>query len=153
MLDNLLEDKLFVDLMKVHANEIISFLLEEGVQFTVLANMLGVNLEPPLSKKMMQNFRPITPFALHNYTFESSSVDEDFLHFEAGFGEENIGAFVSIKLEAVLQIIVKDTPIFINMAVPSNKETSVEKQEEVDGMDKSMKALLSNPKNKKLLKD
>lgn len=155
MLDTMLSDDIFVDMMKVHVNEVVAFLIEESVEFTILANMQGVGFEPPLPNEMMKKFRPVMPFVLKNYTFESSSVDEKNLYFEAGFGEENRGAYVAVELEAILQIIVEDTPILINMSVRADEEMQIEEEDEedMDKMDKSMKALLSNPKNRKLFKD
>lgn len=153
MLDELLSDKLFTDLMKVHVNEVVNFLLEDSVGFTILVNMQYVTFDPPLPDEITNKFRPLMPFVLKNFTLISANVDENYLTFEAGFGEENRGAIVNVRLEAILQIIVEDTPILINMSVINQEEVIEQKNEEdFDGLDKSMKALLSNPENKKFFK-
>ena len=41
--------------------------------------------------------------------------DGENLYFEAGFGPENFASTVSIDISNVIQIIVEDTPIFINV--------------------------------------
>ena len=79
---------------------------------------------------------------LANYSFESATLNKEFLEFEAGFGSENFGAVVQIPLLAIKQIFVGEYPILINIAsIP-------EEAEEID----SMSALLNNPENAKLLK-
>ncbi len=72
---------------------------------------------------------------------------EDELIFEAGFGQENIGSFVSVPLSAILQIVIEETPILINLSIPKEPE-----EKDNGGVEKSMEALLSNPENQKLFK-
>ncbi len=153
MLDNLLLNPVFRDLMKVHTIEVIELLFEENVEFTILTNINKVKFDPPLPDNMVKSFRPITPFVLANYTFKSARIDENTLCFEAGFGKDNIGSFVSVDIGAILQIIVQDMPILINMSLEDEKESPKESiKEESNGVDKSMKAFLSNPKNKNFIK-
>jgi len=73
------------------------------------------------------------------------------LIFEAGFGQENVGSFVSIPLLSVVQVIIDDTPALINLAMPSEKilPVNIEKNE---GVQNSMSTFLSNPENQKFLK-
>ena len=84
-----------------------------------------------------------------NYSFETASVEEGYLSFEAGFGSENIGALVQVPLSAIRQIYVDEYPILINVA-PYTKEEKEEVQ--VNEEENSMNALLNNPENAKLLK-
>ena len=83
--------------------------------------------------------------ALSGYTYESAMLDSKKLVFEAGFGRDSIGSLVSVPLSAILQIIIDDTPIFINLSL---EEEEIE-QEQVK-VQRSMEAFLSNPENQKL---
>ncbi|NOX15708.1 MAG: hypothetical protein GXP61_06755 [Epsilonproteobacteria bacterium] len=150
MLQMTLGDKIFSDMMSNHIEDILDFLLEKGVSFSMLTNVASVNFEPALPSDIRDSFKSITLFVLAGYTFESTVLDGDIISFEAGFGSDNFGSLVSVPLASVLQVIVEDTPIFINLSIPSAKEET--KKQEV-GVKKSMEALLSNPENKKLLKN
>jgi hypothetical protein len=149
MLQEFLENEIFVRLMRVHVHETLELLFQEGIQFSILTNIAEVNFDPPLPSHISQHFKPITMFVLAGYTYESAQVDETVLSFEAGFGKENMGAMVKVPLGAILQVVIEETPILINLSIP--KETSPEETEE-SGVEKSMVALLSNPENKKLFK-
>lgn len=154
MLEKFLESDIFVRMMRVHGSEIVDLLLQEGVNFTVMASLDGVFFDPELPSKITKNFKPIITFALSGYTFESAKVYDKILQFDAGFGEDNIGSLVSVHLDHILQIIVEGNPIYINCAIPATQEDEVYEEEKTEQkearMDKSMKALLSNPENRKL---
>lgn len=147
MLQSFLENEIFVRLMRVHVRETLTLLFKEGVHFSLLANIAEVEFDPPLPEHITHNFKPITMFVLAGYTFESARVMEDELIFEAGFGQENIGSFVSVPLSAILQIVIEETPILINLSIPKEPE-----EKDNGGVEKSMEALLSNPENQKLFK-
>jgi hypothetical protein len=147
MLQNFLENEIFVRLMRVHVKETLSLLFQEGVHFSLLANIAEVEFDPKLPDYITRTFKPITMFVLAGYTFESARVMEDELIFEAGFGQENIGSFVTVPLSAILQIVIEDTPILINLSIPKEPEVK-----DNGGVEKSMEALLSNPENQKLFK-
>jgi hypothetical protein len=52
-----------------------------------------------------------------------------------------------------MQIIVDETPIFINLSqVKEMQDISQERDEKTEGIKNSMSALLSNPENQKFLK-
>jgi hypothetical protein len=93
----------------------------------------------------------MTLFYLAGYTFESARIDQDSLIFEAGFGHENIGSYVTVPFLSIVQIIIDDTPAFVNLALPQERQpiVNVEKSE---GVQNSMSALLANPENQKFLK-
>ncbi len=157
MLDKLLTNPVFSDLMQVHISEVIELLFEENIEFTILANIQKVSFDPPLPENIVKQCRPITPFSLANYTFKSARIDETALYFETGFGKENIGSYVSVDLSGILQIIVKDMPILINMSIQEEEsieevEQEIEEESKSEGLDKSMNLFLSNPKNKNILK-
>lgn len=155
MLEKFLESDIFVHLMRVHVNETIDLLLQEGVHFSILVNLDGVYFEPEPPKEVTDTFKPIISFALSGYTFESAKVYDNILQFEAGFGRDNIGSLVNVHLDKILQISIDKTPILINLSIPKQideDEQIQEEKEDDEGIDKSMKAMLSNPENQKFLK-
>jgi len=149
MLHKALSDERFCDIMSEHIQDILLYLLEENINFSILTNIAEVDFQPPLPSEIRDTFKPITMFVLAGYTYESAIVENEILGFEAGFGVDNYGSFVSVPLLSILQIIVEETPVFINLSIPMKQKAKKEKKK---GMKKSMEALLSNPENKKLLK-
>jgi hypothetical protein len=134
-------------LIRDHLYNTLVFLLEEGQEFSVAAEVEHIQIDPPLPRSIVKGFGETALFVLAGYTFESAWVDESHLVFEAGFGEDNIGAHVSIPLLALKQIFVDEYPVVINIVSPSPFVT-----EEKTSPDHSMDALLRNPENQKLLK-
>jgi len=149
MLQMTLSDDRFCDMMNDHIRDILDFLLEKGINFSILTNVSEVDFNPELPVQIKDSFKPITMFVLAGYTFESVLIEEENISFEAGFGHENFGSLVTVPLLSILQVIVEDTPIFINLSISTNIKQE-KKQEK--GVKKSMEALLSNPENEKLLK-
>lgn len=148
MLQELLSDEEFSSAMRNHVQEVIEMLLKKGVNFSILTNVSEIEFEPELPAEISANFKPITMFVLAGYTFESCTIDGDELSFEAGFGSTNFASLVTIPLLSVLQIIVEETPVFINLSVETKKPIKKSK----NGVKRSMEALLNNPENEKLLK-
>ena len=144
MLYDLLQDDEFGAILKNHAIDIIYYLFEKDQEFGILTDIKNVEFNPPLPAHIHSKLPEFTLFLLMNYTFESAKLEEGYLTFEAGFGEENFGSVVKVPIESILQIIVDETPIFVNLTAsvqaPKNKPKS------------SMEALLSNPENQKFLK-
>ena len=149
MLTSTLSDEKFYEMMEKHIEDIIEYLLLENINFSILTNVSEVDFEPQLPSDIKDTFKPITMFVLGGYTLESATLSDRFLSFEAGFGADNYGSLVNVPTFAILQIIIEDTPIFINLSIPVNKKKT---KKEIKGVKKSMEALLSNPENKKLLK-
>ena len=139
-------DKIFSKMMKNHIKELIEYLLKKEQFFSILTKIDEIKFDPKLPSHISSNFRAITPFYIAEYTFESASIDDDFLYFEAGFGAENIGSYITVPLLCIVQIIVDDKPILINMAVEHKKE-----KESDDGVKRSTNIFLSNPKNRKII--
>ena len=149
MIEALLSDEEFHGLMKKHTKDVLELLLRKGVSFSILTNISDVTFEPALPAQISQNFKPITMFFLAGYTFESTQIYNGRISFEAGFGHDNFGSLVSLPIEAILQIIVEEIPVFINLSTPPK----VVKPEKKDtGLKRSMEALMSNPENQKLMK-
>ena len=151
MLINILNDEKFVGLMQRHIEELMLYLFEHDQSFGILCKIEHLTFEPELPKHITSEFRPMTLFYLAGYTFDSARIDGDRLIFEAGFGPENIGSFVTVPLPSILQIIIDETPVLINHAIfKGAKET--ETVSEAVGIENSMAAFLSNPENQKFLK-
>jgi len=145
-LKNFFSDNDFVEIMEVHSKDIIELLLEKGMLFSVLVNISEVEFEPQLPENIKSNFKPITLFALAGYTYETIMIDDECLEFEAGFGSENIGSVVKVPLHAIIQILVEDTPIYINLS----RKIDIQKQK--NKIERSKSIFLSNPENQKFLK-
>ncbi len=146
MAQRILGDSEFSQLMKMHIAEILELLMQRGQFFSILTNIANITFDPPLPAEITANFKPITLFVVAEYTFESSSIDDDFLYFEAGFGQQNVGAVVTVPLNSIVQILIEETPIFINLAM----EPQSKKKEQ--SVKKSTNIFLSNPENQGLIK-
>jgi len=145
MLADMMKDKTFTKYMENHINELVEYLLSTEQNFGLVCKLENVEFNPPLPDHIKETLNQITLFFLAGYTFESTRLDAGFVSFEAGFGSENFGSIVTLPVLAVMQLIVEETPIFVNIAPPRPKES--------DGsIDMSMAALMANPQNRKLLK-
>ena len=147
MTQSFLSDYDFSELMVFHQRDIIEMLLQKGVFFSILTHIDEITYEPMLPQEIIQDFKPITLFVISEYTFESCSLDEENLYFEAGIGHQNVGSYVTVPLNSIVQIVLEDTPIFINLSlrqVRKEKSTNVKK---------STNIFLSNPENRDFIKD
>jgi len=142
-----LKNSRFQDIMQEHIYNTIEFLFDTNQEFAVACEVEFVSFDPMLPEDIQKTLPVVTLFMLANYSFESASLDEDYLMFEAGFGSENFGSFVQIPLLSIKQIYVGEYPILINITSPE-KNNEEEDEEPID----SMSALLNNPENAKLLK-
>jgi len=138
-----LDTQEFKGLMRAHLLHTIEYLFNANQEFGIACEIAAVAFDPELPSDLRESLPEITLFMLANYSFESSTVNEETISFEAGFGAENIGALVQVPLLAIKQLFVEEYPILLNIS--SSQE---EEREEVD----SMSALLNNPENAKLLK-
>ncbi len=141
-----LETSKYKELIQNHILATIEYLFDENQEFGVACEISTVSFSPNLPNDLHESLPEITLFMLANYSFETASVDQYYLSFEAGFGPDNFGALVQIPLLAIKQLFVDEYPILLN--VTSSNEIKEEKKEEVD----SMSVLLNNPENAKLLK-
>ncbi len=151
MLINILNDDDFVALMQRHIEEILIYLFEHDQNFGILCKIEHLSFEPELPEHIRSEFRPMTLFYLAGYTYDSARIEDNRLIFEAGFGPENIGSFVTVPLPSIIQIIIDETPIFINHAV-YKEPVETPKEPAPGGIENSMAALMSNPENQKFLK-
>jgi len=142
---DMMKDNAFQTSMENHITDIVSYLLTNEQHFGLVCKLENVDFNPPLPDHIKETLNQITLFFLAGYTYESTRLEGGFISFEAGFGSENFGSIVTLPVLAVMQLIVEETPIFVNIAQPRPKET--------DGsVDKSMAALMANPENRKLFK-
>ena len=142
----LFQSDTYRSLMRDHLYNVTAFLLENGQEFAIAAEVDAMGFEPELPRTITRQFGEVALFVLAGFTFESAWMDEEALYFEAGFGEENIGAHVTLPLLAIRQIFVGEYPITINITSPAPVHA-----EENSDTQHSMEALLSNPENQKLL--
>jgi hypothetical protein len=140
-----LQQPQFQEIMQEHIFNTIEFLFEANQEFGVACEVELVDFNPVLPEDIQKTLPVVTLFMLANYSFETASLDEEYLQFEAGFGNENFGSFVQIPLLAIKQMYVEEYPILINITSPQKDN---EDEEVID----SMSALLNNPENAKLLK-
>jgi len=140
-----LETREFRELMQKHISNTIEYMFNNNQEFGIACDIKEVQFNPELPSEIDSSLPEITLFMLANYSFESASLENNYLSFEAGFGTENFGALVQVPLLAIKQLFVGEYPVLMNIA--AHKE-EVEKKKEVD----SMSALLNNPENAKLLK-
>jgi hypothetical protein len=147
MTQSFLSDYDFSELMVFHQRDIIEMLLQKGVFFSILTHIDEITYEPMLPQEIIQDFKPITLFVISEYTFESCSLDEENLYFEAGFGHQNVGSYVTVPLNSIVQIVLEDTPIFINLSLRQVKK------EKSTNVKKSTNIFLSNPENRDFIKD
>ncbi|MBT3279913.1 MAG: hypothetical protein HOF69_03475 [Campylobacteraceae bacterium] len=115
--------------------------------FSITANINAIKFDPDLPDEIKDSFSTFTLFSFANYTFESIILTEEYISFEAGFGEENMGSVVTIPYIAIFQIIIDESILFIN---PSATMV-IKKEEEIDQKTRSMNAFTLNAKNKNLL--
>ncbi|MFT7860695.1 MAG: hypothetical protein ABXS93_07145 [Sulfurimonas sp.] len=156
MLDSLVEDKDFAKFMHKSIQDLIVLFFQKEQNFGILCKIEDVSFDPPLPQEISAEFRPLTLFFLAGYTFDSARIEDGYLLFEAGFGNDNFGSVVSVPLLSILQIIVEETPVFINLATINKLEETEEKTEKEDldeeGVENSMASFLSNPENSKFIK-
>ena len=154
MLYDVLKDRNYANLMQKHILEILSFLFETKQNFGILCKIETLSFDPELPADITSEFRPMTLFFLAGYTFESARMENDRLIFEAGFGSDNLGSIVTVPLLGIMQVIIDETPIFVNLASPleTNNTKAQNNESAKSGEKSSMEALLANPENKKFLK-
>jgi hypothetical protein len=151
LLETVIQDSDFASLMQKNIQELIIHFFQKEQNFGILCNIEQVSFEPNLPEDINAEFRPLTLFFLAGYTFETAHLTDDMLIFEAGFGVDNIGSLVSVPLLSIMQIIIDETPVFINLSNHKTKRVA-NKKVEANGVKDSMASFLSNPENSKFIK-
>ena len=141
---NLFQTSEYKTLMEEHINKTIYYLFEKDSEFAIACDIQHITFSPELPSNVLETFKETVLFIISGYSFETAKLEEGYLSFEAGFGENNFGSTVTVPLLAIKQLFVGDNPIVMNFAQPTKKKVASSKN--------SMEALLNNPENKKLLK-
>lgn len=152
MLIDIISSPKFGTLMQNNIQDLLIYLFEQEQNFGILCKIDQLHFEPELPKEINDEFRPMTLFFLAGYTFESAQITDNNIVFEAGFGADNIGSFVTVPLLSIMQIIIDETPIFVNLAQVSALPEKTEGEVKPEGIKNSMSAFLSNPENQKFMK-
>ncbi len=132
----------FINLKTKHAKEILALLIAAQDEFDILCALEGIEFNPDLPPHISSAFKDVIVFSLANYTLSTATIEEDYLTFEAGFGEENFGSVVKVPVENIIQITQEETPLFINVAATLPKPKKEEKPKNPFEL---------NPRNKKFL--
>jgi hypothetical protein len=152
LLDSVINNKDFTQLMQEHMQELIIHFFAKEQNFGILCKIEDALFEPSLPEEIVSEFRPLTLFFLAGYTFETAHIQDNNLIFEAGFGAENFGSLVRVPLVSIMQIIVDETPVMINLATYQPEEQP-KKGSDQKGVKDSMASFLSNPENSKFVKE
>jgi len=150
MIFNIVEDINYRDMLEGQIFEVIEYLINKDEEFSITANIKGVNFAPEIPETISKNFPNFTLFTLSNYTYESIILTEKTITFEAGFGSENFGSHVTIPLYAIFQIVIEESILFLNPTATVEKHFE-KVEEDADQASRSMNAFTMNTKNKDLL--
>jgi len=149
---NLLQTQEYKAMMSEHIFKTIQYLFEKNQEFAIACEIKHITFTPALPDSILESFDETVLFILSGYTFESATLEDTYFSFEAGFGSENFGSTVHVPLLAIKQLFLGDHPIVLNLAEHSVENKDTDKIPKEKGQKNSMKSLLNNPENKKLLK-
>ena len=142
MIKNIIEDEEYKNLIEIQIKETVAFLLKKNQEFSITANIESVTFTPELPSVIRNQMHKFSLFTLSNYTYTTVQIDNDYLSFEAGFGNENFGSVVKIPLYAIFQIVVDESILYINSVATVDKFNKNLKKN-------SFNVFKSNPNNKK----
>ena len=91
-----------------HCMEYLQFLSKNHLSFNLLCERDAIDFSPKLPKEIHEKFGALVLFVLAGYTLESLIIDTKSVQFEAGFGPNNIGSVVQVKLPGIIQILIKE---------------------------------------------
>jgi len=145
MINNIIENTEYKDLVSTQIKDTIGFLLNQNEEFAITANIDAITFDPELPKATFEQLSKFSLFILSNYTYSTVKLDESAIYFEAGFGSENFGSTVKVPFYAVFQIVIEDSILFVNSVATVDKFNK-------DAKEKSFNIFKNNPNNKKLIK-
>ena len=143
MIHDLIYTNEYKNLTSKQVKELLSLLASKNIEFGITANLDGVDFNPPIPKSIQKNFTRFTLFALANYTLESLLLHDNYITFEAGFGEENFGSVCTIPYYAIFQISIENSLLFLNPTATVEKYF-INKEEEAKQIEKSRSAFKLN---------
>ncbi|WQU80103.1 hypothetical protein KVE50_02275 [Helicobacter pylori] len=147
-----------------HCIEYLQFLSKNHLSFNLLCERDAIDFSPKLPKEIHEKFGSLVLFILAGYTLESLMIDAQSVQFEAGFGPNNIGSVVQVKLPGIIQILIKeknenavlfnrcDSLELFHKEEPLMQESKKDERESKEWLD-SKEALFSNSKNRAILEN
>ncbi len=147
-----------------HCMEYLQFLSKNHLSFNLLCERDAIDFSPKLPKEIHEKFGSLVLFVLAGYTLESLMIDTQSVQFEAGFGPNNIGSVVQVKLPGIIQILIKeknenavlfnrcDSLEVFHKEEPPLQEPKKDERESKEWLD-SKEALFSNSKNRAILEN
>ncbi|GAA6800639.1 hypothetical protein HpHCM69_03610 [Helicobacter pylori] len=147
-----------------HCIEYLQFLSKNHLSFNLLCERDAIDFSPKLPKEIHEKFGTLVLFVLAGYTLESLMIDTQSVQFEAGFGPNNIGSVVQVKLPGIIQILIKeknenvvlfnrcDSLELFQKEEPITQEPKKDERESKEWLD-SKEALFSNSKNRAILEN
>ncbi|WP_187910741.1 hypothetical protein [Helicobacter pylori] len=147
-----------------HCIEYLQFLSKNHLSFNLLCERDAIDFSPKLPKEIHEKFGSLVLFVLAGYTLESLMIDAQSVQFEAGFGPNNIGSVVQVKLPGIIQILIKeknenavlfnrcDSLEVFHKEEPPFQEPKKDERESKEWLD-SKEALFSNSKNRAILEN
>ena len=150
-IEHLIYDRKYKTLIERQSEELLIYMFENDIRFNIVCNIATVTFAPELPESISEKFKPLTLFAISGYTFESATIHNKTLIFQAGFGPANYASEVKIPLFSIMQVVLEENVIFINMI--AGNEVYIKEWESKRTDQKSLGSFLSNPKNKALLKN
>jgi len=145
MINNIIENSEYKDLVSKQVKETMEFLIEQGQEFAITANIDAVKFDPELPSLVFDQLSKFSLFVLSNYTYSTINIDDNYITFEAGFGSENFGSIVKVPLFSIFQIIIDESILYINSVATVDKFNK-------DAKEKSFNIFKNNPNNKNLIK-
>ena len=142
MIKDIIENNEYKSLVEKQIKETILFLLEKNQEFSITANIEPISFTPELPKVIKDQMHKFSLFILSNYTYTTIQINDEYMTFEAGFGNENFGSVVKIPLYAIFQIIIDESILYINSVATVEKFNK-------DLKKNSFNIFKNNPNNKK----
>ncbi len=142
MIKNIIENEEYKNLVEKQIKENVHFLLDKNQEFSITANIEPITFTPELPSVIKNQMHKFSLFTLSNYTYTTIQIDNEYISFEAGFGNENFGSVVKIPLHAIFQIIVDESILYLNSVATVEKFNK-------DLRKNSMNIFKNNPNNKK----
>ncbi len=146
MIKDIIENEDYKNLVSSQIKATIEYLIKRDEEFAITANLKGITFNPELPESIHKQLSAFSLFILANYTYSTLELDDNYIYFEAGFGKENFGSLVKIPYNAIFQIIVDESILFVNSTATVQSFFNKKEQEE-----KSLNAFKHNPHNKQLI--
>lgn len=142
MIKDIIENENYKDLVSKQIKEVIIYLLEQDQEFSITGNIDSVSFDPELPDVIKEQLPKYSLFILSNYTYTTIALNDNYISFEAGFGNENFGSNVKVPLHSIFQVIVDESILFINPVATVDKFNKNQKTN-------SLNVFKNNPNNKR----